>query len=240
VVFLDYDGTLTPIVARPEMAVLSDAMRAQIDILSRRCPVAIVSGRDRGDVEALVRLPRLIYAGSHGFDITGPGGLVLEHEAGRVCLSDLDTAEGNLRRRLAGIPGAQVDRKRFGVAAHYRNVAAELVPQVESFVTEVLSKHPRLALKQGKKVFELRPDADWDKGRAVEWLLTALEMDAPDVLPIYAGDDLTDEDAFRRLAGRGIGLFVGEPPATTAAHYRLADTGETGRFLEELALLLSG
>ena len=87
VVFLDYDGTLTPIVARPELAILSHGMRSQVEALSRHCPVAIVSGRDRGDVEKLVGLPELVYAGSHGFDIAGPGGMALEHEAGRACLT---------------------------------------------------------------------------------------------------------------------------------------------------------
>jgi trehalose-phosphatase len=239
VVFLDYDGTLTPIVARPELAILSDGMRSQVEALSHHCPVAIVSGRDRGDVEKLVRLPDLVYAGSHGFDIAGPGGMALEHEAGRACLSELNSAEEDLRLRLDTIPGAQVDRKRFGVAAHYRNVAPERVPDVKRAVADVLGRHRRLALREGKKVFDLRPDTDWDKGRAVEWLVQALKMDTPDVISIYLGDDLTDEDAFRRLAPRGIGIFVGEPPAITEAQYRLTDTMETGRFLGELTLLLS-
>ncbi len=82
-VFLDYDGTLTPIVARPELAVLSDDMRAAVRRLARSCPVAIVSGRDRADVERLVGIGELVYAGSHGFDIAGPGGLRIEHETGR-------------------------------------------------------------------------------------------------------------------------------------------------------------
>jgi trehalose-phosphatase len=239
VVFLDYDGTLTPIVARPELAFLSAGMRSEIEALSRHCPVAIVSGRDRGDVERLVGLPGLVYAGSHGFDIAGPGGMALEHEAGRSCLPDLDAAEEDLRLRLVPIPGAQVDRKRFGVAAHYKNVAEKQVPDVRRAVADVLGRHGRLALREGKKVFELRPDTDWDKGKAVEWLLQALKMDTPDVLSFYLGDDLTDEDAFRCLASRGIGVFVGEPPPATEARYRLADTRETRRFLGELTLLLA-
>ena len=71
-VFLDYDGTLTPIVARPELAVLAEEMRRTVRTLAARCPVAIVSGRDRTDVQRLVRIEGLIYAGSHGFDIAGP------------------------------------------------------------------------------------------------------------------------------------------------------------------------
>ncbi len=81
-VFLDYDGTLTPIVARPDLAVLSEAMRQVVRDLAGRCTVAIVSGRDREDVQKLVALDQLIYAGDHGFDISGPAGLSIRKDAG--------------------------------------------------------------------------------------------------------------------------------------------------------------
>ena len=74
-VFLDYDGTLTPIVAHPEDAVLHDRMREIVERLARRCPVAVISGRDLADVRARVAIDDIVYAGSHGFDIAGPGGL---------------------------------------------------------------------------------------------------------------------------------------------------------------------
>ena len=82
----------------------------------------------------------------------------------------------------------------------------------------------------GKMVYELQPKLDWDKGRAVLYLIDALGLDGDDVVPLYLGDDITDEDAFRALAGRGIGIFVGSqtipsapaapPPRIRAGHGR--------------------
>lgn len=237
VMFLDYDGTLTPIVSQPEDAILSEEMREVLRELAGLCTVAIVSGRDRADVEPLVALDGLIFAGSHGFDIKGPG-LRMEYEGGKERLPDLDAAERELHERIDPIPGARVERKRFAIANHYRNVADEDVPRVDEAVREVLGMHDRLRLSHGKKVIELRPDIDWDKGRAVFWLLDALGLDGDDVLPFYLGDDVTDEDAFAAFLGRGIGVIVGNPSYRTNAEYSLRDTSEVQQFLSELVNLM--
>ncbi len=236
--FLDYDGTLTPIVSQPEDALLSEAMRDVLRRLSQLCTVAIVSGRDRADVEPLVALDGLVFAGSHGFDIEGPGDLRMEHEGGRACLPDLESAERELRQLIEPLPGARVERKAFAIANHYRNVADADVPRVEQAVREVLSRHDRLRLSSGKKVFELRPDIEWHKGLAVLWLLEALGLDGDDVLPFYLGDDVTDEDAFQTLAEQGIGVLVGHPAYRTHASYGLQDVAEVGQFLETMVELL--
>ncbi len=232
-VFLDYDGTLTPIVRDPAEARLSPPMRRAVQRLAGAIPVAVVSGRDRGDVESLVQLESLIYAGSHGFDIRGPE-LRHEHEGGVAVLGDLEDVERQLRARLESIRGAQVERKRFAVAVHYRNVDDAAVEGVESAVDAVHAAHAKLRKRGGKKIFELQPDIPWDKGRAVLWLLETLDLDRPDVLPMYLGDDLTDEDAFRALAGRGLGIVVGDFAPPTAADFRLRDVGEVQVFLERL------
>src|SRR6059036_3220295 len=113
-VFLDYDGTLTPIVSQPEDAWLSDSMQQTLRELARQAPVAILSGRDLDDVRRRVNLDGIVYAGSHGFDIAGPGGLC--RQLGAEYLSILDTSEKELRQALDEIPGAQLERKRFSVA----------------------------------------------------------------------------------------------------------------------------
>jgi alpha,alpha-trehalase len=237
-VFLDYDGTLTPIVARPDLAVLSDAMRTLVQALADRCTVAIISGRDRANVERMVGLDGLVYAGSHGFDIAGPGGLRKEHERAAAYLPALDRAEERLRKELAGIAGSLVERKKFAIAVHYRLVAKEDIERVARSVESVAAEIPELRRTTGKMVFELRPRIDWDKGKAVLWLLAALGLDGKDVLPLYLGDDDTDEDAFTALAGRGIGILVTDAPRSTAAGYVLADTDEVGRFLGALTAML--
>lgn len=239
-VFLDYDGTLTPIVGRPDLAVLSAEMRATVRDLAGACTVAVVSGRDRADVQRLVGLDGLVYAGSHGFDIAGPEGLRIQHEEGAAFAAAVRHAADRLKQALAPVAGALVEPKRFAVAVHYRQVAPEDVPAVEAAVDALLDKAPQLRKTFGKKVFELRPRLDWDKGKAVLWLLQALKLDGPEVLPFYLGDDTTDEDAFAVLDGRGIGILVGCPARETAAHYVLDRPADVGRFLARFAATLKG
>jgi len=237
-VFLDYDGTLTPIVARPELAILAEEMRVTVRELASLCKVAVVSGRDRADVEKLVDLDSVFYAGSHGFDIAGPGGCRMQHEEGVRCEPALRQAEQELQKRLTGIGGARVEGKKFAVAVHYRLVAEPDVPKVKRIVDEVAAAHPDLRQTGGKKIVELRPRIEWDKGKAVLWLLAALDLDAPDVLSVYLGDDLTDEDAFAALRGRGLGILVGPSRHPTRARYVVRDPAEARLFLERLIDLL--
>ena len=233
-VFLDYDGTLTPIVRRPEDAVMSDEMRDVLRRLAARIPVAIVSGRDRTTVEELVGVPELIYVGSHGFDVAGPPGSGLRLEVGSEYLPDLDAAETALRGRLAEIRGALIERKRLTLAAHYRLVAGVHRAKVADAVEAVRAAYPRLRRDRGKAVFELRPDIEWDKGHAVRWVL---EHVAPDAVALYIGDDLTDETAFAALRGRGIGIAVGVRGRETLADMALRDPDEVGSFLHRLTSL---
>lgn len=234
-VFLDYDGTLSPIVARPELATLPGETKDVLHRLAARVPVVIVSGRGREDVAALVDLEGLVYAGSHGFDIAGPpvrdGESPLRLEVGQDVLTTIERAAEDLRRDLAGIEGMLVEPKRFAVAVHFRLVDERELPRIEAIVDRVVAAHPSLRKAHSKKVFEVRPDLDWNKGRALLWILDALGLDRPDVTPLYLGDDVTDEDAFHAIAGRGIGIVVTEEPRETAAEYSLRDPGEVRKLL---------
>jgi len=232
-VFLDYDGTLTPIVSHPEEAVLSDSVRQTLRELAARAPVAIISGRDLDDVRRRVDIDAIVFAGSHGFDIAGPRGL--HRQMATEFLPDLDMAEKELHDVLDGIQGALVERKRFSIAAHYRNVKENDVPKVERAVSEVAARHDELRRLDGKKVYELLPNIDWDKGKAVLWLLETLGLKGGNVRPIYIGDDATDEDAFRALEQRGIGILVSEQSQPTAAKYSLKDPAEVEYFLPALS-----
>jgi alpha,alpha-trehalase len=235
-IFLDYDGTLTPIVSQPEKAVLSDSMRQVLEALVVRAPVAILSGRDLNDVRQHVNVSAIVYAGSHGFDIAGPSGL--RKEMATEFLPRLDMVEKELGSQLAGIAGARVERKRFSIAAHYRNVNERDVPKIERAVSEMAARHRELRKMDGKKVYELLPDIDWDKGKAVLWVLEALGLEGAKIRPIYIGDDRTDEDAFRALEKFGVGILVSEQPRPTAASYSLKDSTEVERFLRELIAAL--
>ncbi len=235
VVFLDYDGTLTPIVEDHTQALLAEDMRTVVANLAKFCAVTIVSGRDLGKLRSLVALKSVWYAGSHGFEIAGPEGSGESLEMGADFLAELDRVESELKERLAGIAGHSVERKRFSIAVHYRQVAEEAVGQLRSILDGLLSDHPSLRPGHGKKVFEIRPDIDWNKGEAVLWLLERLSRNVGDLLPVYVGDDITDEDVFQILSGRGLTIAVRHDESRrTAADYTVADTREVKRLLEML------
>jgi trehalose 6-phosphate phosphatase len=238
-VFLDYDGTLTPIVSHPKNAWLADSMRQTLRELAARAPVAILSGRDLEDVRRRVDIDTIVCAGSHGFDIAGPRGL--RRQMATEFLPDLDVAEKELHDVIDGIPGALVERKRFSIAAHYRNVNENDVPEVQRGVDAAAALHPELRRIDGKKVYELLPAIDWDKGKAVLWLLRTLDLESRSggIRPIYIGDDRTDEDAFRVLDKCGIGILVGEQSQCTAARYSLKNIDEVERYLRTLAATLT-
>jgi trehalose 6-phosphate phosphatase len=238
--FLDYDGTLTPIVSRPEEALLPEATRDALQRLSERATVAVVSGRSLADVKALVGLEALVYAGNHGFEIRGPEGASLSHEIGREFQEDVARVRKALEPELLSVPGAWTEDKTQSLSVHYRQVAEDRVADVEAIVDRALKDFPRLRKHFGKKVLEIRPRIDWDKGRAVLWLLEALHLDGGGVLPMYLGDDVTDEDAFRALAGRGLGVLVSDVPRPSAAVLRLRDPGEVRLFLEGLYERIGG
>jgi trehalose 6-phosphate phosphatase len=247
--FLDYDGTVSPIAPRPDLATLPQPTREVLRQLSRRMPVAVVSGRERENVAALVDLPEVIYVGNHGFDIAGPG---LRHEVGDGVPERIALAAAELAKRLAppdgeAIEGLLIEPKRFSISVHFRLVDDTRVPEIERAVDAVAAALPDLRKVPGKKHLELRPRIDWDKGKAVLWILDRLDArGGPPRIPLYLGDDVTDEDAFRAVAGRagrGIGILVGDSagdeagPRPTAATYALRDTGEARLFLERLGTL---
>jgi alpha,alpha-trehalase len=243
-VFLDYDGTLTPIVAHPDLAILAEETRSSLRRLAAVVPVAIISGRDVDDVHQKVGVAGIYYAGSHGLDVIEPDGTRRDHEPARLYVGALDAAEAELDEAVDAIAGAHVERKRFAIAVHWRQVAEADVRAVETAVDAVHARHPELRKTHGKKVFELRPDVDWDKGKALVALAETLAGDAGipagELVPVYIGDDLTDEDAFTAIEGRGIGVVVAGGDHTSAADFNLADTSEVRIFLEELATLAQG
>ena len=233
-VFLDYDGTLTPIVRRPEDARLPKRTRGVLAALATSMPVAIISGRDLADVRQLVNVDGIFYAGSHGFDIVDPRGESVGAGPGEAFVGPLDAAERELRHVLDGVAGAAVERKRFTIAVHYRRVREAEVPGVGAAVDAVAARHPRLRRAHGKKVFELQPDVEWDKGRAVLHVLEIIKRRGGPSVPLYVGDDLTDEEAFRAIALDGLSIIVREEPRPTLAQYALDSPAEVAQFLEAL------
>ncbi|XP_054822038.1 probable trehalose-phosphate phosphatase J isoform X2 [Prosopis cineraria] len=247
VVFLDYDGTLSPIVNDPDRAFMSDEMRKTVRKVARCFPTAIVSGRCRDKVYNFVRLAELYYAGSHGMDIKGPTRCSQYNKGSKAeailfqpaseFLPMIDEVYRALVEETKSTPGAMVENNKFCVSVHYRCVDEKKWSELAHQVKSVLKEYPKLRLTQGRKVFEIRPSIKWDKGKALEFLLESLGFaNCADVFPVYIGDDRTDEDAFKKLRdrGQGLGILVSKFPRDTIASYSLQEPEEVKDFLGHL------
>lgn len=239
---LDYDGTLARIAANPKQAWPLERSRAALIAIARypaRLTAAIVSGRDLGELRRLLRIDRGLYlVGVHGLEVLAPSGKLISRGDGTECAAALDRLRQWTGRNIPGGVGLLVEDKRISLALHYRNADLGRVRAViEDFERFVESDTPSLALKRGKMVVEAAPHAA-DKGAAVLALLTALEASGTRPAPIYFGDDLTDEDAFRALAGRGVTVKVGEGGPPSAAMYRVGGPDAVAGILIEIAAAL--
>lgn len=236
VLLLDFDGTLAPIVARPELAAIPAKTRRSLQRLleAEGVQAAIVSGRGLADARALAALPGVAYAGNHGLEIEGVGVSRIHPEAA-VARPLLEAAAAEIEPGLGAFPGAFLEDKGLTLSVHYREAREEDEPRVREIVVRAVGNRAGLRLTEGKKVLEVRPRVEWDKGRAVEFLLDQLRP-PPGAPVLYLGDDTTDEDAFRVLrGGRGEGILVSEePPAESAASAWLRTPGEVGEFFAAL------
>lgn len=239
--FLDYDGTLAPIVERPEKAVIPEKTLQLLGEISgmpnRR--VAIVSGRSLGDVMGRVGLKKITYVGNHGFEMSGSGARLrktvsAEYEKTLVRLKSV------LKKRLSSIKGAFLEDKGLSVTVHYRQVAKKDISVVKAVLRDALDVpgiRDAVRVRNAKMAVEIRPPVEWDKGMAVIWLLSKqkakLAGEKHGIIPIYAGDDATDEDAFRALDPAGITVSVGNRDRTSARYF-IKDTSEVAALLRKV------
>ncbi|OBK83778.1 trehalose-phosphatase [Mycolicibacter sinensis] len=238
-VFFDFDGTLSEIVDDPDAARPVAGALDALAALAAHCPVAVLSGRDLADVRERVGLDGIWYAGSHGFEMTGPDGAHHQNDAATGAVFLLSAAAGSLHGQLGEIPGVMVEHKRFAVAVHYRNAARDRVGEVLATVREA-GRRRGLRVTTGREVIELRPEIDWDKGRTLHWILEQLEP----VTPLFLGDDITDEDAFDAVAElSGAGIVVrhsDDGDRATAARFALDSPASVAEFTARLAQRLAG
>jgi trehalose 6-phosphate phosphatase len=239
-VFFDFDGTLSDIVDDPAAArPVAGAVEA-LQELATQCPVAVLSGRDLADVTQRLGVPGIWYAGSHGFELTAPDGTHHQNEDAAAAIPVLEQAAAELRERLGSIPGIAVEHKRFGVAVHYRNAARDRVGEVAAAV-RAAGQRDALRVTTGREVIELRPDIDWDKGKTLRWVIDHLP-EAESLMPMYLGDDITDEDAFDAIGQGGIPILVvhnEDGDRATAALFALDSPARVAEFTARLARQLS-
>ncbi|BBZ45376.1 trehalose-phosphatase [Mycobacterium parmense] len=245
-VFLDFDGTLSEIAERPEAATLIGGAAAALRVLAARCPVAVISGRDLRDVRRRVGVEGAWYAGSHGLELIGPDGAHHDNAAAGGATATLADTAGLLAETLGDVPGILVEHKRFAVAVHYRNADPGDVDGVIAAVRRI-GRCEGLRTATGRKVIELRPNVDWDKGATVNWLLQHIERGSGAagsgaLLPIYIGGDITDEDAFDAVQFDGVGIVVRhdeDADRPSAALFCAQGPSSVVEFLDRLATDLS-
>lgn len=241
---LDFDGTLAPVADDPDTVRLPPAVGDALRTLagSPEVLVAIFSGRALSDIRSRVVIDGLVYAGNHGFEVAGPGWTWVHEDAARIA-PVVAKAAARLRRTLRRFPGVAVEEKGLTASVHYRRAAVASHERVRRAVEdEVQSAQGALRLTAGRRVWEIRPNVAWDKGAAARWLLerTYGPAWAAMACAIYAGDDLTDEDAFRALGGDPVTVKVGAPLPVTAARYLARNVDEVAGFLRGLASRVRG
>jgi trehalose 6-phosphate phosphatase len=187
-IVLDVDGTLAPIVARPELAEVPDATRAELRrLVARYLLVACVSGRAGEDAERLVGVPGVTVVGNHGLELDPRAQGYATHMA-----------------RFRDTVALPVEDKGLSLSYHYREAADETAARTALEEVAERARAEGLDARWGRKVLEIRPPVAADKGTAVRILLER----AGAGLGLYAGDDTTDLDAFAGLAEAGLDYVV--------------------------------
>ena len=237
----DYDGTLTPIVSRPELALLSPEVKEMLSTLAQKLTysVGIISGRAMEELKSMVAIDDIYYSGNHGLEIEGPQLQYINEPALAVQPLIKDLAR-EMAKALEDVTGVIIQEKGLSLSLHYRLVSPEeenTVADAFRRLTRPLLSEGRIKVTTGKKVYEVRPPIDWHKGKAVETIIRKIKsaLSLESVLAVYFGDDTTDEDAFRTLKlPEGWSIYVGkENPLSAATHY-LESVNEVEKLLSRL------
>jgi trehalose-phosphatase len=232
--FLDFDGTLVPIQKDPEQCFLSNKIKTQLLLLagSPCCYLMVLSGRALSDIKKRIGIRKIYYGGNHGLDISGPN-LRFTHPKALILKLVIECVTRKLKKEITNIEGAWLENKKFSVSLHFRSVRKENIPLIKRvfyIVANEFIEGKRLSVIKGKKVIELTPNVSWNKGSAVLWILKQLKNTC---VPIYIGDDQTDETAFKALNRKGITIRIGKSKKTVANYY-LKGHWELPRLLGEI------
>jgi trehalose 6-phosphate phosphatase len=241
-IFLDYDGTLAPIAIRPELALMPRNTRHVLKSLvkNKRISVSVISGRALKDVKQLVAVNGIYYSGCHGFEAEGFNSVSSPAELKKIRVF-IKQAEKFLVKELSGVVPAEIidiENKGFILSLHYRRVKKQYLKDIKTAFYKMAKQHVnsgKMIITRNKKVLELRPDIKWDKGMYCLYMLKKLGRYRKKILPIYIGDDRTDETAFKALEGRAITIFVKGERKTSLAQYYVNSTSEVRDFLQMAA-----
>ena len=231
-VTLDFDGTLAALAETPGQARLAPEFRSALKTLasSPGISVFILSGRALQSVRKLVGLRAIYYGGNHGIEIKGPGFSWRDDKAAKA--RNLVTGiVADMQERFPAGTGVLVENKVFSASVHYRNIKAAYRRGFFGRMKALMAARSAiLKWRRGHMVFELLPRGASHKGDAVSML--ARHLGSP--LSIAVGDDLTDEDMFKALAGSGVTVRVGRKAGSKAEHF-LSEQTEVLRLLRFIA-----
>ncbi|MFH1440749.1 MAG: trehalose-phosphatase [Candidatus Omnitrophota bacterium] len=241
ILFLDYDGTLSPIRKTPQEAVIPLVNKNLLIKLSKDpvFKIVIISGRALKNIKNVIKIPRIIYVGNHGLEIEGPG-IKFHNNISPAVKLNLSKIKKQLNKELLAIKGILIEDKGLTLSIHYRLTSPKDIDIVKQTIYKIASgclAKKIIRINEGKKVIEIKPNVDLDKGKAVLWLLPRLTgFSEKNNFIIYIGDDTTDEDAFKVLKGKGLTIFVGAPKKSYAGYY-FKNTRETTKFLQQLSVV---
>ncbi len=240
--FLDFDGTLVSIASSPHGVALSHRRRALLKKIADLplCFIAVVSGRALKDIKSKVNIKGIMYVGNHGLEAYGQGLKSISYCSPQF-KKNLDKFKEQLKKSFSTLPGVWVEDKGLTLSVHYRRLEKKNERLFERKFREMCKPYlmmRKIKVVSGKKVFDIRPPVAWNKGTMVSRLLSLKRKNAggKKILPVYVGDDKTDEDAFKVLKNRGITIVVGRP-RKTHARYFLNNTNEVGKLLEKFGAL---
>ena len=216
--FLDFDGTLADIAPKPWLATLEPGIRETLARLQANFDgaLAVVSGRQLEDIDVMLGLPGIPAAGIHGAQLRTADGRVSIEEAMRC---EIDRVEIDLRQAIGSFDGLLLERKPVSVAVHYRGAPAR-EEEIRMLAARIVQPRPQLKCLSGRKIVEILPSGV-DKGKAIARLLQTPPFQGR--IPVFAGDDITDEDGLAAVNALG-GVSIKIGPGPSAAPFGF-DTG---------------
>jgi trehalose-phosphatase len=232
---LDFDGTLTEFQPDPAAVSLPPLRREILAGLQRRATIGVVSGRRLDDVRRRVPLDGIVVAGLHGLEIEIPGEPGFVHPDLANAIDVIRDAGQQLRESIGGLRGVFVEDKGASFALHFREAdAQDQRKAIDAFaqVTTPAVERGLARVMRGSNVLELLPNIDWNKGSAVRWIAEGISQRCGPVFLVYAGDDVTDQDALDFVDGAG-GLAIAASDRVTAP-IRFDGPAGVERFLSAL------
>ncbi|HPN72462.1 MAG TPA: trehalose-phosphatase [Candidatus Omnitrophota bacterium] len=240
---LDFDGTLAAIRRDPAKAALSRKAEETLAeaVSTKGISVAVISGRSRRDIMSRVGIKGITYVGNHGFETGKPqtGGSFRKTRRFSQAIRKVATL---LKASCGSIDGVIVEDKGLTISVHYRMASSRDAAKVRRLFSDVVTPYlsaGRVFASGGKKVLEVLPPVKWDKGEAALRLISEKKrMSKKPVLPVYIGDDITDETAFKAIGNSGLTVLVGRR-SSAAGHY-LEGTGEVISFIRRTIKVKKG